>query len=198
MNLAMTPTSSILYIADNGNHRIRKVTFATGIITTVAGNGTQAFSGDGGPATSASFTNPWALAVDSTNNIYIGDIGLNGANCRIRKVTVSTGVIDTYSGNVYCGEAGDGGPVGSAELSLVKGLAFDSSDNLYIADSGRMRIREVIGGTIYAIAGNGNEGFAGDGGSPTAAELNTPLGVVVNGSTTYIADTNNSRIRQVK
>ena len=197
--MGLYTTSTSLYIADDGNHRVRFVN-SNGIISTVAGNGTQAFAGDGGPATSAGLTNPWAVTIDSSNNIYIGDIGLNGANCRIRKVTVSTGVISTYSGNAYCGALGNGVPVGSAELGQVKGLAFDSNGNLYIADSTGDIIRKVTLSTqiISTIAGNGSSGFYGDGGSPTAAELNTPEGVAVTGSTYYIADTNNSRIRRVQ
>jgi len=197
--IGIVVTASDLYIADGGNNRIRHVN-STGVITTVAGNGTQAFAGDGGLATSAELTFPWALALHpTTGDIYIGDIGLNNANCRIRKVTVSTGVISTYSGNAGCGEVGDGGPVGSAELGQVMGLAFDSTgNNLYIADSTGMRVREVVGTTIFAVAGNGNSGFAGDGGSPTAAVFNSPQGIAVNGSTYYIADTNNGRIRKVQ
>jgi len=191
-------TSSSLYIADNGNHRVRYVN-SNGIISTVAGNGTQAFAGDNGPATSAELTNPWALALDSTGNLYIGDTGLNGANCRIRKVLVSTGIISTYSGNSYCGAEGNGVPVGSAQLGLVKGLAFDSNGNLYIADSTGNIIREVMLSTqiISTVAGTGNEGFSGDGGPPKAAEFNSPQGVAVYESTYYIADTDNQRIRMV-
>jgi sugar lactone lactonase YvrE len=176
-----------LYIADSGA-RVRKV--SGGIITTVAGNGTFGFSGDGGPATSAQLSNPIAVAVDSVGSLYIAD------GCRIREV--SGGIINTVAGNGMCGYAGDGGPATSAEISFAAGVAADSAGNFYIADTGNCRIREVSGGAINTVAGNGSCFFGGDNGPATSAALVFPAGVAVDASSNlYIADTNNGRIRKV-
>ena len=117
-----------LYIADTDNNRIRKV--SNGVITTVAGNGTQGFSGDNGPATSAQLNGPDGVAVDSAGNLYIADTDNN----RIRKV--SNGVITTVAGNGTSGFSGDNGPATSAQLDDPYGVAVDSAGNLYIADTG--------------------------------------------------------------
>jgi len=192
--------SSYLYIADNGNHRVRKVTASTGIITTVAGNGTAAFSGDGGAATSAELTNPSGVALDASGNFYIADLGLDNANSRVRKVTVSTGVISTVAGDAYSGYLGDGGAATSAELNAPHSVSIDSSGDIYIADTDNNRIRKVTASTgiIVTLAGNGAQGYSGDGGPATAAELALPGSVSVAPSgTVYIADTSNLRVRAV-
>src|SRR5271157_2250007 len=177
-----------LYIADTYNDRIRKV--SGGTITTVAGNGTNGFSGDGGPATSASLFWPYGVAVDSAGNLYIADSGNN----RIRKVT--GGTITTVAGGGS--GLGDGGPATSASLALPYGVAVDSAGNLYIADFGNNRIRKVSGGTITTVAGNGTQGFSGDGGPATSASLFRPFGVAVDSAgNLYIGDSWNDRIRKV-
>ena len=117
-----------LYIADPGNNRIRKVD-ASGTITTVAGNGTPDFAGDGGPASSAQLYYPTSVAVDGAGNLFIADYG----NHRIRKVDAS-GTITTVAGNGTPGFAGDGGPASSAQLNYPYGVAVDGAGNLYIAD----------------------------------------------------------------
>jgi uncharacterized protein (TIGR03437 family) len=179
-----------LYIADSWNSRIRKV--SGGTITTIAGNGIVGFSGDGGPATSASLNLPVGVAVDSAGNLYISDRG----NFRIRKV--SGGIITTVAGNGVWGFSGDGGPATNASLAGPNGVAVDSAGNLYIADFGNNRVREVSGGTITTVAGNGYTGFWGDGGPAIGAALNSPEGVAVDlAGNLYIADTDNNRIREV-
>ena len=188
--------SGNLYIADRANDRIRKVTASTGIITTVAGNGTQGYSGDGGAATSAELSGPFAVTVDASGNIYIAD----EYNQRIRKVTVSTGIITTVAGNGTQGYSGDGGAATSAELSNVLSVAVDASGNIYFADTNNNRIREVAvsTGMISTLVGSGTGGYSGDGGAATSAELNQPVGVFVDGSgNLYIADYANGRIRNV-
>src|SRR5439155_23906962 len=120
--------SGNLYIADQNNHRIRKVDAATGIITTVAGNGSPAFGGDGGAATSASLNNPDGVAVDASGNVYVAE----QSNHRIRRVAAATGIITTVAGNGSPAFAGDGGPATSARLNYPDRVALDASGNLYI------------------------------------------------------------------
>ena len=182
-----------IYIADIGNQRIREVT-AAGNINTIAGNGTYGFSGDGGPATLASFRNPTGIALDDTGNIYIADV----FNNRIRKINKS-GIITTIAGDGIAGFSGDGGSATSAELYYPTGLAIDRADNIYIADEDNNRIRKVDrNGIITTIAGNGIGGYSGDGGPATTAELNFPGGVAVDKQNNiYIADASNNRIRLV-
>lgn len=177
-------SSGNLYISAIGDERVRKVT-VDGTISTVAGNGTTGFGGDGGPATSANLFDPSGIAVDDTGNIYIADLW----NQRIRKVTID-GVISTVAGNGTAGFSGDGGPATSASLNLPVSVAADTSGNLYIADSANQRIRKVApDGTISTFAGNGTEGFGGDGSPATSAELNNPYGVAVDANgNVYIAN----------
>jgi len=189
-------SSGNVYIVDHTNSRIRKVTVSTGVITTVAGNGTTGYSGDGGAATSAELYWPEGVAVDSSGNIYIADSFSN----RVRKVTVSTGVITTVAGSGTAGYSGDGSAATSAELNFPTGVAVDSSGNIYIADIDNYVIRKVTAstGVISRVAGNGTAGFSGDSGLAISAELSTPAGVAVDTSgNIYIGDYRNERIRKV-
>jgi len=186
-----------LYIADYSNSRIRKVAVGSGIITTVAGNGTRAFAGDGGAATSASLGFSQEVTVDSAGNLFIVDVY---DNKRIRKVAADTGIITTVAGNGTRAFAGDGGAATSASLSSPYGVIVDSTGNLYIADSYNHCIRKVAAGTgiITTVAGNSTRAFAGDGGVATLANLNNPYGVAVDSAgNLYIADSSNHRIRKV-
>jgi trimeric autotransporter adhesin len=185
--------SGNVYIADAGNNRIRKVA-PTGVISTIAGNGTAGYSGDGGAATAAELNYPNGVAVDGSGNVYIADT----YNHRIRKVSPS-GVITTIAGNGTAGYSGDGAAAIAAALNNPGGVAVDGSGNVYIADAGNNRIRKVAPtGVISTIAGNGTADYSGDGGAATAAQLNYPVGVAVDGSgNVYIADQYNLRIRKV-
>jgi uncharacterized protein (TIGR03437 family) len=181
-------SSGSLYIADTGNQVIRKIT--SGVITTVAGNNTAGFSGDGGPAVNAQLFLPQGVAVDPSGNLYIADTNNN----RVRIVTGA--VIATFAGGGQ--SLGDNGPARSAQLIQPKGVATDSSANVYIADTDEGRIRKVSNGTITTVAGSGSAGFAGDGGAATNANIFFPQGIAVDSAgTLYIADTNNNRIRKV-
>ena len=182
-----------IYIADQNNQRIRKVN-SNGIISTVAGNGTQGFSGDGGAATSAQLNSPSGVTVDAAGNIYIAD----QFNNRIRKVN-SSGVISTVAGNGTQGFSGDGGAATSAQLYSSGGVAVDAAGNIYIADNGNNVIRKVnTNGIISTIAGNGTQGFSGDGGAATSANLSYPTGLEVDASgNIYIAEGSTNRIRKV-
>ena len=197
--------SGNLYITDTVNEWIRKVEAGTGTITTVAGNGSYGYTGDGGPAVNASFASATAVAVDSFGNLYIADL----SNNVIRKVTASSGIISTIAGNGYeagtgnGGYSGDGGPATSAELFHPSAVAMDSVGNLYIADSENQVIRKVTAsnGVIGTVDGNGRGSFCrslgGDGGPATSAALCYPFGVSVDGAgSVYIADTYNNRIRK--
>ena len=198
-----------LFIADSGNSRIRRVDGVTGIITTVAGNFVSGqnypgFSGDGGPATSASMNYPTSVAVDGQGNLFIAD----ASNQRIRRLDGATGIITTVAGSgvpdstgrVASGFSGDGGPATSAQLAGPRGVALDAHGNLFIADSENNRIRRVdaASGIITAVAGNGAAGFSGDGGAATSASLFAPLSVAVDAQgNVFVADLDNSRIRRV-
>ena len=185
-----------LYIADSNNNVIRRVDAASGTITTVAGVGTQGYSGDTGLATSAQLHYPTGVAVDAGGNLYIADLN----NAVIRRVDASSGTITTAAGTGTPGYSGDSGPATSAELSYPHDVTVDAAGNLYIADTNNLVIRRVdaSSGTITTVAGNHTYGYSGDGQSATAAQLTVPYGVAVDpGGNLYIADTNNNVIRRV-
>lgn len=181
-----------LYIADSGNQRIRRVS-TDGTITTVAGNGAGAFSGDGGAALKASFSGPLGIAVDARGNIFVAD----SQNCRVRKI--SGGIVSTVAGNGAYGFSGDGSSAMSAMLSYPTSVAMDSAGNLYIADAFNHRVRAVApNGIITTIAGNGSAFFFGDGQAAANASLSFPQGVAADSNgNLYIVDSGNYRIRQV-
>ncbi len=182
-----------LFIADGGNQRIRKVD-TNGVITTVAGNGIPGYSGDGGPAVKASLFAPTAVALDALGDLFVVCAGRPA----IRKIDTH-GIITTVAGNGNSGYSGDGGAATNAMLSTPGGLAVDASGNLYIADGINQRIRRVdASGVIKTVAGNGVEGYSGDGGFATNASLFFPAGIAVDASgMLYIADGNNQRVRRV-
>jgi streptogramin lyase len=186
-------SSGNLYIADFNNYRIRKVN-TSGIISTVAGNGTPGYGGEGGPATSAQLNYIQSVAVDSSGNIYI----VNQGNNRVLKVDTS-GTISRFAGTGAGGYSGDGGLASSAQLNGPWGVAVDSSGNVYIAEQGNHIIRKVnTSGIISTVVGTGTAGYSGDNGPATSAMLDNPHDVFVDSSgNLYIADFNNYRIRKV-
>jgi sugar lactone lactonase YvrE len=179
-----------VYIADAGNNRIRKVN-TSGIISTVAGNGTPAFSGDGGQATAAELNAPTCVAFDNSGNMYIADQNNN----RVRMINTS-GIINTFAGG---GSGTDGGPATAINMIVPLGVAVDQHGNVYIAEYGFDHVHIVnTAGIINLFAGNGTLGSSGDGGSAIAAELFHPTGVSVDKSgNVYIDDYGNNKIRKV-
>jgi trimeric autotransporter adhesin len=163
-------------------------------ISTVAGNATSGYTGDGGAATSAELADPVHVAVDSSGNLYIADQG----NHRVRKV--SNGTISVFAGNGTAGYSGDGGAATSAEVE-VTGLAVDSSGNVYISSGVSNVIRKVTSaGTVSTVAGDNSQaaGFSGDDAAATKAQLDMPTGVAVDAAgNIYFSDTVNHRVRKV-
>ena len=183
----------ILYFSDNSNRRVRKID-AAGIITTFAGNG-LAYSGDGGPATAAGFgTGSWGLCFDKIGNLYIA------TGNRIRKVD-TFGIISTYAGTGIPGNTGDNGPATAATLSIIGQIELDAAGNMYVStiNSNGGRIRKIsASGIITTYAGAGANGYSGDGGPATVAQLNSAGAVFPDKcGNVYIADGGNNRIRMV-
>jgi sugar lactone lactonase YvrE len=196
--------SGNVYIAEWNTPRIRKIG-TDGIISTYAGNGTEGFSGDGGPATQAEIGAPWGLAVDGSGTVWFSedrtgdDIGPEITH--IRKVTPD-GIITTVAGTGVPGYSGDGGQALAAQLYAPGQLAVDGSGNVYFPDADNVR-KVSTDGTITTVAGNGRYGFSGDDGQATAASLSGSsygqgLGVAVDAAgNLYIADSGNSRVRKI-
>lgn len=185
-------SSGDLFIADAGNHVVREV--SGGTISTYAGDGSYGDTGDGGLATSAELGDPTALYVDGSGNLYIADVDSES----VREVAASTTDISTVVGDGTAGFAGDGGAATSAELNLPEGLAMDSAGDLFVADQGNDRIREIASGTISTVAGNGYVSYSGDGASPLDAQLSDPTDVSVDSSgDLFIADSGNNAVREV-
>lgn len=191
--------SGNLYIADTGNNRIRKVDSSTGIITTIAGNGTPGFA-DNSAALSGEFNQPTgitiAVATDGSSAIYVADF----VNNRIRKIDIATGALSTVAGDGSAGYSGDTQPALSATLNSPTSVAADAAGNLYIADFENSVIRKVNASTgkITTLAGNGTASFIGDGFDANSAGLTKPYSVYLDGSgNVFVADTYNLRAREV-
>ena len=181
-----------VFVADTGNHVVRRVG-TDGSISTVAGDGTAGFSGDGGPATSGQLRAPWSVALAPTGQLVISDRD----DHRLRSVATD-GTISTIAGTGVAGFAGDGGPATAAQLASPTHVAVDATGRLAIADGGNHRIRVIADGTIATEAGDGVAGFAGDEGAGPAARLDQPDGVAYGpGETLWVADTGNQRVRKV-
>jgi trimeric autotransporter adhesin len=184
-----------IYIADEGNNRVRKIG-TDGNISTFAGSSSRGYrsSDDGGAATSAALDGPWGLAVDTSDNIYIADY----SNRRIRKVTPG-GTITTFAGNGSLTPSPDGTKAVNAGIGGPLRMTFDSAGNLYFSDYSNDSVRRIgADGLLTTIAGNGKTGFSGDGGLATAASLNSPYSVAVGpDGTVYVADSGNNRIRAI-
>lgn len=176
------------------SHRVRKIS-PDGIITTIAGNGSRGFSGDGGPAVDAALNRPSGIAIGSNGSIYIAD----QANQRVRRID-QNGIISTVAGNGTTGYNGDNILATSASLTAPTDVAISSDGSIYIADKNNMRIRRVRPDQIIiTIAGDGTAGFSGDGGPATSASLEYPSGVDLDSDgSVFIADEGNHKIRKVR
>jgi sugar lactone lactonase YvrE len=189
INIAVDIAGSI-FVADMNNNRIRKID-ANGIISTVAGNGTPGYSGDGGQAVAAQLKGPQGVAIDKTGNLFIAD---SYNNC-VRKVD-TVGVITTIAGTGVSGYSGDAGPAASAELFLPSDINVDTSGNLYIVDEINCCIRKVNSSNIITtIAGTGAWGISADGGLAFYTALYYPKGMEYRDGKIYISDTQSNRIR---
>lgn len=185
-----------IYIADNNNYRIRRVDALTGIITTIAGDGTNAFAGDSGLAINAELNDPRGVALDPlATNLYITE----GGN-RIRKINLLTGIITTIAGTGINGFNGDGIPAVNAWINSPFAITIDAANNVYFSDWLNNRIRKIdaSSGIIYTIAGNGNTGHSGDGGVAINAEIGYCWGIALDGSNdVFISDWQFNYVRKI-
>ncbi|MGV3504504.1 MAG: Ig-like domain-containing protein [Adhaeribacter sp.] len=197
--LALDPAGN-LFIADQNNHRIRKVDALTGLITTVAGTGAIGFSGDGAVALMASMRFPLGIALDAGGNIYFADSGNN----RVRKISALTGTIQTIAGNGAASSFGDGNLATAAALNKPAGLAISGSGTLFISEQLSNRVRKVnpANGKIYPVAGPGTggwSGYVGDNGPAINAVLNGPTMIDVDADANiFVADYYHMRIRRIE
>jgi large repetitive protein len=184
-----------LYIADTGNNVVREVSASTGIIQTIAGTGVAGYAGDGSAATGALLNSPWMLAISHDNSLYIADLN----NHAVRKVNVS-GFISTIAGNGTRGFSGDLGLASAAVLNAPASVVLDPAGNIYIADSGNNRVREIsaVSNVINTISGTSSEQFAGDGGPANQASMYGPYALYFDQSgNLLLADMFHNRIREI-
>ena len=190
-------TAGNVYVADNWNHRIRKID-PSGVISTLAGTGVRGIGGDGGPASQARLAHPLAVAVDSAGNVYVAD----SRNHRIRKID-SSGVISTFAGTGVRGIGGDGGLATRARLAQPSGIASDAAGNVYIADNWNHRIRMVHpSGVISTLGGTGARSDDGDGGPASDAGIAYPVAVASDAAgnvyvVAHVPETGNNRVRRI-
>lgn len=197
-----------VYVSSPDFSMVLEVT-PSGQASTIAGNGSFGYSGDGGPATGAQLGCPVGIALDSSGDLFMADYCDNV----IREVVASTGTIETVAGDGSAGYLGDGSAATAAQLSQPIGVFVDAAGNIFIADSGNNAVREVacgtgasgctppageVAGDIYTVAGNGTAGYSGDGAAATSAALNGPWAVSADpAGNLFVADTYNNRVRQV-
>ena len=185
-------SGDLVYVADAGNNRLRRIDLRNGRISTIAGNGNAAFAGDGGAATSGSLNFPLGVAVGG-GTVYVADSGNN----RVR--AVASNRISTYAGTGAAGFAGDGGSRAKAQLNFPVAVAVRGND-LLIVDQNNRRVRSVNTRTnvISTVAGNGTQGFSGANGTATTAELSQPTALAWQGGRLLIADGHNNVVRRLE
>ena len=185
-----------MYFVEMLNAIVRKVDAGTGTISTVAGTGERGFSGDGGPASAATFNRPHSIALDGKGSLYIADIG----NHRIRRVDLSTGIVTTFAGTGERAGTPDGAPVAGTPLNGPRALAFSPDGDMFVAlREGnavyRVNMRAM---TLHHVAGTGEKGYTGDGGPASTATLAGPKGIEIGpDAAVYLADTENHVIRRI-
>lgn len=192
-------TTGNLFIADSYNSRIRKVDIQTGIISTVAGTGSTNYSGDGGLAVNAGTPYVVSVELDNNGNLYFIEVH-STITCRVRKIDMVTGIVNTIAGKSAYAHEGDGGLAINASLFDPNDLCFDKAGNIYIAqyDDSRIRKIDAVTGIINTIAGTGTNGFSGDCGDPKNAQMHYPMGVAMDDrGNLFVSDNMNHRIRKV-
>jgi DNA-binding beta-propeller fold protein YncE len=184
-----------LYIAERDNHVIRRVDAKTAITSTFAGTNVAGFSGDGGPAARAQLRQPHSIVIDHAGQLLICDIG----NQRIRRVDISSGVIETYAGTGAAQPPTDGAPVSGTPLNGPRTMVLDDAGGLYLALREGNAIYRIAARTqtLHHVAGTGKQGYAGDGGPARSAELAGPKGLAYSPGALFIADTENHAIRKI-
>lgn len=190
--LEIDPATGDIYFSDFQNYRVRKIN-SSGVVTTIAGNGSSAYSGDGGPATAAGISGPTDLAIYG-GELYIGEV----FSSRVRKVNAA-GIITTVAGNGISGTSGDGGPATLASISSPNGIAVDNFGNILICDQNTQHIRKVTpSGIISTIAGSGATGYSGDGGPATMASMHLPDQICADAAgNVYFSDFYNNVVRRI-
>lgn len=189
------PAGDVFWV-ERLSHTVRKLDRKTGIVTTVAGNGSAGFSGDGGPATRAQLSDPHSIGFDRAGDLYICDV----RNHRLRKVVMKTGEISTFAGTGERKPTPDGARFAGVPLNGPRALDFDRQGNLWVAlrEGNAVYKLDLAQGTIHHVAGTGKKGFTGDGGPAKAATLNGPKGLsVAPDGNVFIADTENHAIRMI-
>lgn len=189
------PAGDVFWV-ERLSHTVRKLDRKTGIVTTVAGNGSAGFSGDGGPATRAQLSDPHSIGFDRAGDLYICDV----RNHRLRKVAMKTGEISTFAGTGERKPTPDGARFAGVPLNGPRALDFDRQGNLWVAlrEGNAVYKLDLAQGTIHHVAGTGKKGFTGDGGPAKAATLNGPKGLsVAPDGNVFIADTENHAIRMI-
>ncbi len=191
---AVKDAAGNIYIADLDNYVVRKVAAGTGVISTIAGNGTSGYSGDGGPATSAMLRAPTALALDALGNLFIVD-----GYVTVREVNLASGIISTYAGNFTGTNYVSGGQAAAMNIAEIFGIAIDASRNVYLSSSNAVLKVTDSTGIITTIAGStNNPGYGGDNGPASAALFDNPQGLALDASgNLYIADEYNDAVRKI-
>jgi uncharacterized protein (TIGR03437 family) len=187
-------TRGNLYVADAGDHRVRKI-LPDGSIRTIAGNGFAGFRGDGGPGDSAQLNTPYGICVDRHGNVFVADL----SNARVRRIAPDGKISTVAGGGAVPGIDADGTLATDVKLLAPRNVAVDADGNLYISDFSAHRVYKVsTSGVLVTVAGSGASGFAGDGALANRAKVNYPAGLAIDRSgALYIADSANRRIRKV-
>jgi streptogramin lyase len=185
-----------MFFVEMQNHLVRRVDAKTGVISTVAGSGQPGFSGDGGPARTATFRQPHSIQFDSKGGLYICDIG----NHRLRKVDMKTGVISTFAGSGERTATSDGAAISGTPLNGPRAIDFDAAGRLWLAlrEGNAVFKLDLPAGKIFHASGTGKKGFTGNGGPAKEATLSGPKGLSIGpDSNVYLADTESHSIRMI-